>query len=119
MKNRFQLRKIAVTLIAALVFYSCANRGQGPQGGPKDELPPKVMKSSPAQNSVNVKNGRVEIDFDENVNLKDIVKNVIISPPQRQNPEITSYGRRVNVQFKDTLLSNTTYSIIFSCVREP
>ena len=113
MKNRFQLRKIAVTLIAALVFYSCANRGQGPQGGPKDELPPKVMKSSPAQNSVNVKNGRVEIDFDENVNLKDIVKNVIISPPQRQNPEITSYGRRVNVQFKDTLLSNTTYSIDF------
>ena len=113
MKSRFQLRKIAVTLIAALVFYSCANRGQGPQGGPKDELPPKVMKSSPAQNSVNVKNGRVEIDFDENVNLKDIVKNVIISPPQRQNPEITSYGRRVNVQFKDTLLSNTTYSIDF------
>ena len=113
MKNRFQLRKIAVTLIAALVFYSCANRGQGPQGGPKDELPPKVIKSSPAQNSVNVKNGRVEIDFDENVNLKDIVKNVIISPPQRQNPEITSYGRRVNVQFKDTLLSNTTYSIDF------
>ena len=113
MKTIFQLKNIAAIIIVAVTLYACANRGQGPQGGAKDEVPPKVMKTSPQIKSVNVKVNRIEIEFDENVNLKDIAKNVIISPPQRINPEITSYGRKVNIQFKDTLLTNTTYSIDF------
>lgn len=113
MKNNFQLKHIVGILISVLVMYACANRGQGPQGGPKDEVPPKVMKSSPADKSVNVDKNRIEIEFDENVVLKDIAKNVIISPPQRTNPEIRAYGRKVVVNFNDSLQENTTYSINF------
>ena len=113
MKNFFQLKYIFGILISVLVLYSCANRGQGPQGGPKDEVPPRVVRASPADKSVNVSRSRVEIEFDENVNLKDIAKNVIISPPQRTNPEIRAYGKKVVVNFNDSLQENTTYSINF------
>lgn len=113
MKKNEQFKNIILTLIVLGAIYSCANRGQGPQGGAKDIVPPKVVKSSPKDQSLNVKDNRIVIDFDENINLKDIAKNVIISPPQQVNPDITSYGKRVTVQFKDTLQSNTTYSIDF------
>ena len=113
MKNIFQIKYIIGTLLAVLLLYACANRGQGPQGGPKDEVPPKMLKSTPADKSVNVTKNRIEIEFDENINLKDIATNVIISPPQRTNPDIRSYGKRLVVEFKDTLLESTTYSIDF------
>lgn len=96
-----------------MLLYACANRGQGPQGGPKDEVPPKMLKSTPPDKSVNITKQRVEIEFDENVNLKDIGSNVMISPPQRTSPDIRSYGKKVIVEFKDTLQENTTYSIDF------
>lgn len=113
MINRIHLRNILIAMISAFVLYSCANRGQGPQGGPKDEVPPRVLRSTPADKSVNVSRTSVEIEFDENVNLKEITKNVIISPPQRTNPEIRAIGKKVSVNFNDTLIDNTTYSIDF------
>lgn len=113
MKNIFQLKNIIGIVLTILVLYSCANRGMGPQGGPKDEVPPKMVKSTPPDKSVNVSRNKIELEFDENVNLKDIASNVIISPPQRTNPDIRSYGKKVSVEFKDTLQENTTYSINF------
>lgn len=113
MKSIFQLKNIIGVIFTILVLYSCANRGMGPQGGPKDEVPPKMVKSTPPDKSVNVSRNKIELEFDENVNLKDIASNVIISPPQRTNPDIRSYGKKVSVEFKDTLQENTTYSINF------
>ena len=107
------LKQIIFIFISIFVIYACANRGQGPQGGAKDEVPPKVIKSTPADKSVNISGKKIEIEFDENVVLKDIAKNVIISPPQRTNPEIRAYGKRVVVNLNDSLEENTTYSINF------
>ncbi len=113
MKNILSIKNIPLTFLVAFMLYACANRGQGPQGGPKDEVPPKVLRSTPEDKSVNVSPKRIQIDFDENVNLKEIAKNVIISPPQRTNPEIRAINKRVTVAFNDTLIANTTYSIDF------
>lgn len=108
-------KKITRTLllISILFIASCANRGQGPRGGAKDELPPKYLHSIPRQKEKNVKRKMIEIEFDEIVNLKDIANNIIISPPQHKQPNIHSYMRRVVVPLEDTLQSNTTYSIDF------
>ena len=113
MKNIFRNKQLLLLIAALVVLYSCANRGQGPQGGPKDKTPPKVVKSIPADKSTNVSKNQVEIDFDESINLKDISKNVIISPPQRINPDIKAYGKKLTIQFADTLIPNTTYSVNF------
>lgn len=103
---------IFTALIVGL-SYSCANRGGGPQGGPKDETPPQVLKSTPANGITNFQKKEIEINFDEYVSLENVNDNVIVSPPQQKNPEIVSYGKRIMVNFLDDLKENTTYTINF------
>ncbi len=112
---RIDKRYIPFLLMLVMMFtsFSCANRGQGPQGGPKDETPPKPLRSTPENKTINFTNNKIEILFDENISLKDIANNVIISPPQRSNPEIRSYAKKLSVVLNDTLKENTTYSIDF------
>ncbi|HNX88801.1 MAG TPA: Ig-like domain-containing domain, partial [Paludibacteraceae bacterium] len=107
------IRFLVAATVTVAALYACANRGQGPQGGPKDETPPSVVKSFPNNKSLNVTKGKVEIIFDENVNVLKASDNVIISPPQRIAPEVKSYAKTVTVQLNDTLIPNTTYSINF------
>ncbi len=106
-------KNIIVALLLIVLFYGCANRGQGPQGGPKDEVPPRVVSSSPADKSINYTRNKIEINFDENITLKDIANNVIVSPPQRVNPDIRAYGRKLMLEFADTLKPDVTYSVNF------
>lgn len=96
-----------------LLLMACANIGS-PEGGPRDYTPPQVIKSSPAPGSVNFTGNKVEITFDEIVNLKDQQKKVVISPAPRTMPVIRTVGKKVTVEFRDTLEPNTTYVIDFS-----
>lgn len=107
------LRYSLIIGAAGLVFSGCANRGIGPQGGPKDEVPPVVLKETPANGTLNFNAKRIEIQFDEYVTLDDVSKNVLISPPQQYPPEIKAVGKRVRIEFKETLKDSTTYTIDF------
>lgn len=100
-------------IIAAAVMYSCANIGN-PSGGPIDKTPPIFMRSNPAPNSVNVKDRKIEIFFDEIVTLKDPSTKIIVSPAQTEMPRMSALGRKVTVELVDSLLPNTTYTIDFS-----
>ncbi|MCH5238486.1 MAG: Ig-like domain-containing protein, partial [Muribaculaceae bacterium] len=91
---------------------SCASIGN-PTGGPRDEDAPRFVSANPAPGSVNVKRQRINLEFDEIVNVKDAFTNVVVSPPSKQVPRVSSNGRRVTIQFNDTLLDNTTYTIDF------
>ena len=95
------------------LLVACASIGS-PEGGPRDYTPPQVVKSSPAPGTLNFKGNKVEIVFDEIVNLKDQQKKVIISPAPRTQPLIRTVGKKVTVEFRDTLQDNTTYVIDFS-----
>lgn len=108
-----RLVHIVLMAIAGLVLYSCANIG-APEGGPMDITPPKFVKSSPAQGAVNVKGNKVEITFDEIVNIKDQQKKVSVSPVQKNPPVIKAMGKKLTIEFRDEMLPNTTYSIDFS-----
>lgn len=66
------------------------------------------------QNSLNVGEGRIVMEFDENIRLENAFEKVIISPPQKQQPQIKYSGKRVTVQLEDSLIPNTTYSIDFN-----
>ena len=52
-------------MISVLLLSACANRGVGPQGGPKDTIPPAVVKEVPVSGSLNVQPKKLEITFDE------------------------------------------------------
>ncbi|WP_165021164.1 Ig-like domain-containing domain [Dysgonomonas sp. ZJ279] len=99
-------------LLAGLVT-ACANMAS-PSGGAYDFDPPKVVRTSPAINAINVKDGKVVIEFDENVVLVKPSEKIIITPPQKAFPIIQAVNRRVSVTLKDTLTENTTYTIDFT-----
>ena len=98
--------------IGALLV-ACASIGS-PEGGPRDYTPPQVVKTSPKTGSVNFKGNKVEITFDEIVNLKDQQKKVVVSPAPRTQPLIRAVGKKLTVEFRDELEENTTYVIDFS-----
>lgn len=100
-------------LLVVLVLSSCANRGIGPQGGPKDSIPPKVLKEIPVSGTLNYTGKRVEIHFDEYLQLDDVSKHVLISPPQQRPPEVKAIGKKVILVFDEQPKDSTTYTIDF------
>ncbi|MBQ6167788.1 MAG: Ig-like domain-containing protein [Muribaculaceae bacterium] len=102
-----------VTVVVGLLLAACASIGS-PEGGPRDYTPPQVVKTSPAVGTLNFKGNKVEITFDEIVNLKDQQKKVIISPAPKTQPLIRAVGKKVTIEFRDELEENTTYVIDFS-----
>ena len=85
-----------------------------PGGGPYDETPPKFLSSTPAMNQTQVKKGKLELVFNENIALESVSEKVIISPPQIKMPTIKGIAKKVTVEFQDTLIDNTTYTIDFN-----
>jgi hypothetical protein len=77
-------------------------------------MPPVFVKSEPAVGALNYTNQKLVIEFDENVQVKDVMDKVVVSPAQKSMPSIVANGRRVYVELKDTMLPNTTYTIDFS-----
>lgn len=107
------MRKSLSILLTALVLVGCANRGVGPQGGPKDSIPPTAVKSVPENGTVNFTGRRIEITFNEYIQLDNISANLLMSPPQQRPPDVKARGKRVLIQFADSLRDSTTYTIDF------
>jgi len=104
---------LVISVVAYLISISCANRGSGPQGGPKDITPPRPQRSIPDANSLNYKKNRIDIIFDEIVQVQNTFDNIIISPPQKQAPTVKAIGKKISVELQDTLKDETTYTIFF------
>tara|TARA_R110002051_G_scaffold71624_4_gene129347 strand:+ start:9278 stop:10894 length:1617 start_codon:yes stop_codon:yes gene_type:complete len=101
--------------IIVLVSYQCAQRGT-PTGGPKDTTAPELLRAEPPNMSVNFKEQKIRLYFNELVKLKDIQKQLIISPPLKYAPVLTPLGnanKYVEITLKDTLAPNTTYTLNF------
>ena len=102
-------------IATALWGISCARQGSL-SGGAKDTTPPAVdsLRSSP--NYRTMFNERyIRLTFNEWVELKDVAKEVVISPPLDKFPKITLQKRTVVVDFGEEpkLRPNTTYTINF------
>lgn len=113
MKKDLLYMRLLLAVVAACFIAACASMGR-PEGGPKDEEPPRFVKSNPAPGSTNVNAERLTIMFDENVQIKDVMNKVVVSPPQSSMPKVSAVGRNVRVEFADTLLPNTTYTVDFT-----
>ena len=108
------LHSLVLLIIISLVI-SCANRGT-PSGGPKDEIAPVIIKSSPENLTTNFKGKEINIYFDEYVKIKNLQKQLIISPPMDPEPTVTPLGtasKYITITINDTLDDNTTYAFNF------
>ena len=105
--------RLPLILMLVIIGYSCASMGT-PDGGPYDEMPPKFVGSNPGMRAVNVKNQKIELEFDEFIKLEKVAEKVVVSPPQLEQPEIKVVGKKVALELFDTLKDATTYTIDFS-----
>ena len=104
---------ISIIALCMTAMWSCARMGQ-PDGGWFDETPPHVVRTSPTDQSINVKAKKIVIAFDEGIKLDNASEKVVVSPPQLEVPEIKAQGNRIIVTLLDTLKENTTYTVDFS-----
>ena len=105
--------EIEGVLFLLLFFSSCANRGIGPQGGPKDTIPPRMVKEQPLNQSVNFHGKKIEITFNEYLQLDNIQQNLLVSPPQQVSPIVKAIGKKVTVEMQEDLIDSTTYTLDF------
>lgn len=112
MKHR--LLYIPIAFLMILSFVDCAKKGS-PSGGPRDTIPPVIVRSSPENYTTNFTGDEIEIRFDEYIKLKEVNKELIISPPMTFAPIITplSTSKTLRIKILDTLKPNTTYSFNF------
>ena len=111
------MRRFLLLLVICFLVHSCARVGS-PLGGPKDTLAPRFLSSNIDTTRINVKRDihELRLDFDEYVTLKDINKNLIISPPIKNIKRILPSNianKFVLIQWADTLQANTTYNFNF------
>ncbi len=99
-------------VVAAACFHSCANIIP-PTGGPKDSLPPVLIKAEPTDSSLHFNTKKITLDFDEFVTIDNPQENVIIWPNPKNAPTIENKLRTVTIKLKDSLEPNTTYTINF------
>lgn len=96
-----------------LLLTGCANRGIGPQGGPKDTIPPVVVKETPANGSNHFKDKKIEILFNEYLQLDNVQANLLVSPPQQVPPDVKAQGKKVVITMQEDLIDSTTYTLDF------
>ena len=113
----FKLKSIIPILFGISLFYlifytSCANIGS-PSGGPKDSIPPVVVKTIPGLRGTNYKGNDVRITFDEYINMDGIAEKLVISPPMKKKPMIKMKGKTLIVEFQQDLRKESTYSLDF------
>lgn len=104
--------KFFCLVLLSLLLYRCANQTQ-PTGGPKDEEPPVLESSKPAQAELNVETRQVELTFNEAIKLNSFKEQLIITP--RIDAEYTPRFRKnkVIIDFEDPLSDSTTYTFNF------
>lgn len=110
-KLRFRIIIIGC-LLSVLLLQHCANV-VAPTGGPKDEMPPVVVGTTPENHSVNFNSKRIDITFDEYITLENAKQKVIFSPLLDEKADIKLKDQTVVIKFNETLKTNTTYTINF------
>ena len=103
----------------ALLFLiiSCARRSS-PTGGFKDTIPPVLLRAYPKLNSTLFDKDEIELVFDEYVQMKDLKRQLIISPPIEKSyykikPPESSISKKIEIELLDSLDKNTTYTFNF------
>lgn len=104
--------KYTLFVLGLLSLAQCANMVT-PTGGAKDITPPMVIEAVPANQSTRFEGKKIELTFDEFITLENANQNVLFSPPLKEKPDIKLSNKTVVIKLKETLLSNTTYSIHF------
>jgi hypothetical protein len=112
---------ILFSIITATAFFLFFGSGGcasivPPSGGPRDSLPPVMIKVDPPNQSTYFTARKILLQFDEYVELNNPFENMIVSPLPKLLPTVTRKLKSVTVKLKDSLEPNTTYVFNFKDV---
>lgn len=101
-------------LPAGLLLAGCAAISS-PDGGPRDQEAPKLVGSVPKNGTTNYGGTSVRLVFSEQVQLKDLSKNLLITPSiSDKNPyKLREERNAIELRFEKPLEPNTTYVFNF------
>jgi hypothetical protein len=111
-KISFPIFLLILLIPQILVHTGCATIVP-PEGGPRDSLPPVLLKASPRDSSLNFTDKTISFSFDEYVDADNYQQEMIVSPIPVNTPTVTRKLQTVTIKLRDTLEANTTYSINF------
>ncbi len=113
------MKRILYLLVSLLLIYLVVTVPTGcaqmvpPTGGPRDTIPPVLMRAIPKDSTLNFTGKKIVLEFDEFINLDKPEQEVIVSPTPKNQPLMEAKLRNVTIIIRDTLEENTTYSIDF------
>lgn len=93
-------------------LFGCASQ-LPPSGGPKDEDPPVLVESSPANNQLNWNEEEIYLRFDEAVQLKDFKNQLLITPTYSGKYDVKQVREEVTIKFDTPFSDSTTYTLNF------
>ncbi|HMJ69408.1 MAG TPA: Ig-like domain-containing domain [Cyclobacteriaceae bacterium] len=102
-------------LLIFLLWYlamSCATQTT-PMGGPKDTIPPTVVRYFPKENQTNFKGKQIEIEFSEAIVLNNPKDEIIIIPATGKKTEFKLKTTSLIIVPELPLRDSTTYNINF------
>jgi len=107
------VHKNIIFFILFLFLAACAHV-VSPTGGVKDIQPPVAVRMIPENYSIHFKRKHIIITFNEFFQLKDINKQLVISPPLQERPAFRIKKKTLFVQLNEQQLKeNTTYTFNF------
>lgn len=115
LKKQYYVPVISLALFMAFIFgaNSCANPGVGPQGGPRDSIPPQIIQSVPLPLQTNFKGNEISLTFNEYVLGDNLASELVISPPLSEKLTVKMRGKSINIKINEPLAENRTYSVDF------
>ena len=84
-----------------------------PGGGPRDTIPPALIKSIPEHKSLNYSGNSVILVFDEYLKIENLSKQLIITPIIQDDYEQKIRRNSIELTFPEPFKDSTTYTINF------
>jgi uncharacterized protein (DUF2141 family) len=101
-----------LSVITCLFTLGCA-QVRSISGGEKDITPPTLLASNPENQSLEFDGRSFTLNFDEYIQVRDLQKELLVSPPLKSTPRVKLKQRSMEVSWDDTLRSETTYIFQF------
>ncbi len=106
------MTRLVVGYFILIIFISCA-KVVAPDGGSKDISPPELVMSEPVFGATNFERRKIELVFNEYIDIRQIENQIIITPPLNQPPIFKLKGKKLSIEFQEKLLENRTYNLQF------
>ncbi len=95
------------------LFLMCCAKTTSPTGGPKDTIPPVLIKSIPEKESLNYDGKEIQLIFSENISLKNQKEQIIVTPDIGKDYKIEFNKKTVTLKLEQKLKDSTTYTFSF------